>query len=64
MITGYENKIRIKLNRPLRGMRVGAEKKILVDKDGTPLDRYWRDRMKDMKTDHCIEVLRGEENAN
>ena len=51
------NKKRIKLNAPLRGYAAGTELDIKVDKAGTPLDRYWRDRFKDAKTDNCVEFV-------
>ena len=49
-------KVTIKLNAPLRGYAAGTELRIEVDKDGTPLERYWRDRFKDAKTDKCVEL--------
>lgn len=58
MIKSYDTKIRI--NKPLRGLPVGCEKKIKVDKNGIPLERYWRDRFADTKIDDCISVLEGE----
>ena len=56
MIEKYEKKV-LKLNAPLRGLPDGAEVKVKVDKKGTPIDRYWRDRLKDAKTDQCVEWL-------
>jgi hypothetical protein len=56
MVTGYETK-KIKLNAPLRGYQAGASIPIKVDKDGTPIDRYWRDRLKDAKKDNCVEIV-------
>ena len=47
----------IKLNAPLRGHAAGTELRIEVDKDGTPLERYWRDRFKDAKIDNCVEFV-------
>ena len=47
----------IKLNAPLRGYPEGAEIQIKVDKAGTPLERYWRDRFKDSKIDNCVEFV-------
>ena len=59
MISNYENKsISVKLNSDLRGLKTGTVVKIKVDKEGTPKERYWRDRMKDAKTDNCIEVIK------
>ncbi len=56
MIQNYEKKI-LKLNAPLRGLPVGAKVPIKVDKDGTPVERYWRDRLKDAKKDMCVEFV-------
>ena len=50
-----KNKRSIKLNAPLRGYAAGTVLPIEVDKEGTPLDRYWRDRFKDAKIDNCVE---------
>lgn len=58
MITNYENKMKIKLNRPLRGYPAGIKMKIKTDSQGTPKDLYWRRRLKDSKTDNCIEVMK------
>lgn len=59
MIHRYENKkLKIKLNRPLRGFQTGHEMRINVDKNGIPFDRYWRDRFKDAPIDNCLEVIK------
>ena len=57
MIDKYEKKV-IKLNAPLRGLPKGAKVKIEVDAKGTPTERYWRDRLKDAKTDKCVEFVK------
>lgn len=56
MIKNYENK-KLKLNTPLAGMPAGAEVKIAVDKDGIPVDKYWRRRLADSKKDGCVELV-------
>ena len=56
MITKYENKS-IMLNTDLRGLKAGTILGVPVDKDGTPLDRYWRDRLKDATKDNCIKII-------
>lgn len=56
MITGYENKW-LRLNYPLRNLPKGTKVNIVVDKDGIPKDKYWRDRIKDAKTDGCVEFI-------
>lgn len=59
MIKNYENKIiDVRLNKDLRGMKAGTTIGIKTDKHGTPLERYWRDRMKDAPIDNCIEVVK------
>lgn len=55
-ITQYENK-KLKLNTALRGYSAGTQINIKVDKNGTPLDSYWRDRFKDSRIDNCVEIL-------
>ena len=29
-----------------------------ADKNGTPLEKFWRDRIKDAKHDNCVEVVK------
>lgn len=51
-------RIKIKLLKPLRGHLVGTIKTIHVDENGIPLERYWRDRLKDAPIDGCIEIVK------
>ena len=30
---------------------------IEVDREGTPINRYWRDRVKDSEIDNCVEFV-------
>lgn len=53
---GHENNM-IKLNYALRGYKKGAKINIKT-KDGVPIDSYWRERLKDSKTDNCIEFCK------
>lgn len=48
----------LKLNKPLAGLSVGTELKIKVDKDGAPLDQYWRRRLADSSIDGCVEFIK------
>lgn len=32
----------------------GAQMKIVVDRDGVPIDRYWRNRVRDAVSDGCV----------
>lgn len=51
-------KIEIEIVKPLRGYPAGYKLKILTDKNGTPFDKYWRDRLRDAKIDNCIKVIK------
>ncbi len=48
--------MKIKLKTDLNNLKEGTELEI-VDIDGIPVDRYWRNRLEDSKIDGCIEVL-------
>lgn len=57
MIEKYQTK-QLKLNADLRGHRSGQVIPIKVrGKVGSPVDRYWRDRLKDAKIDKCVEFV-------
>jgi hypothetical protein len=30
----------------------------VADNKGVPLDKFWRDRLKDAKTDKCVEIIK------
>lgn len=51
------NRIKIKLNGPLKGYVKGTVLTLPADSNGTPLERYWRDRLRDSAIDHCIEIV-------
>jgi len=57
MKQGYENK-RLKLNCPMRGHRSGDVVDVAVDKDGVPVERYWRDRLKESPIDGNCEIVK------
>ena len=52
------NTIKLKLNAPLRGLGAGSVTSIKTDDNGIPLDRYWRNRLKDAEIDNCVEIIR------
>ena len=56
MKTEYENK-QLKLNTNLAGHAKNAIIKIKVDKEGTPIERFWRNRVNDSKKDSCVEFV-------
>lgn len=51
-------KIAIQINKPLRAYPIGTIIQIKTDKNGTPLERYWRDRLKDANIDGCIKIVK------
>lgn len=51
---GYEIKS-LQINKNVGGKVPGDVIQIKVDKEGTPIDRYWRDRVKDSSIDNCVE---------
>jgi hypothetical protein len=58
---GSGNKfIELKLNAALRGHDAGSVIRIRVDKEGIPLDFYWRERIKDSSIDNCVSVVGNE----
>jgi len=59
MKSGYENKSLL-LNADLANKKKGAIINIKVDKEGTPVDPYWRNRVKDSKMDNCVEFVDSE----
>ena len=49
--------IQIKINKPLRNYPPGAIARVPVDDVGVPLEKFWRDRLRDAKIDSCVEVV-------
>lgn len=47
-------KVEYTLNTPLRGYKAGQKLNLEVDENGTPIDKYWRRRLRDAKIDGCI----------
>ena len=56
-------KIRLRLNRALNGLPEGSVVALDADANGVPLDRYWRNRLKDSAIDGCVSVV-GDEPAD
>lgn len=50
--------IKIKINTAMRGYAAGRIVSIECDSKGTPLDKFWRRRLKDAKSDKCVEVVK------
>ena len=50
------NEIVIKVLKTIPGHKVGASVSVPTDAKGTPLNKFWRDRLRDAATDNCIEI--------
>lgn len=53
MNNNYENK-ELKLNYDMKGHKKDTVLLVKVDKEGVPVDRYWRDRVKESTKDDCV----------
>jgi len=49
--------IRLKIKGNLPGYMEGEVVVIKADENGTPLDQYWRRRLRDSKHDGCVELI-------
>ena len=50
---------RIRVNKAMGpSLPIGAERDIEVDSEGVPLEQFWRQRVKDAKTDDCVEWVK------
>lgn len=47
----------IKVNKDLPGFKKGTSVSVEADSKGTPLLKFWRDRLHDAKTDKCVEIV-------
>lgn len=52
--------IQVKINKGLPGYSEGATTTVTVDDLGVPLEKFWRDRFQDAKTDKCVEIVQAE----
>ncbi len=49
-------KLKIRINTPFMSWRKGQE--VNVDaRDGLPVSKFWRDRLKDSKIDGCVSIV-------
>lgn len=50
--------IKIKVNTNLGEIEAGSVIEVLADESGTPLEKYWRRRLKDAEVDNCCELVK------
>lgn len=58
----FENKA-FKLNKDLKDKKTGEILNLKVDKNGVPIEQYWRRRLKDSKIDNCMEPVKAKKEA-
>lgn len=51
------NKLKLKLNVDMHGLKAGKVLELDVDSDGVLLDRFWRRRLQDSAMDNCVSVV-------
>lgn len=42
----------------LNGLVPGGVLRVKADRDGVPLDKYWRNRLRDAPIDGCVEIVK------
>lgn len=52
------NNIRVKILKSFGAYNEGDGITLLCDGEGTPIDQYWRRRLKDAEADGCCEVVK------
>jgi hypothetical protein len=52
--------LQVKINKALPGYSEGVITTVVTDAKGVPLEKFWRDRFLDAKTDNCIEIIEPE----
>lgn len=52
------NLIKLKILKSLKKYKIGEVINIEADLNDNPIDRYWRNRIKDSKIDQCVEVIK------
>jgi len=49
--------MKLKINKDLPGFKKDQTVTVDADAEGTPLLKFWRDRLHDSKVDGCVEIL-------
>lgn len=50
--------IQLKVNKPIPGYAPRRIVTVRVDSNGTPLQKFWRDRLRDADVDSCVEIVK------
>jgi hypothetical protein len=50
--------IRVKIIKPIADYNVGSTVEVITNINHTPLEKFWRDRLKDAKIDGCVEIVK------
>lgn len=55
-------KRKLKINKAFRGHKAEEIVAVECDENGTPLDQFWRKRVKDSAIDGCVEFVETKNN--
>ena len=50
--------IQLKINKPIHGHPSGSTVRVQADDASVPLDKFWRDRIRDAEIDDCVTVVK------
>lgn len=50
--------LRLRINKTVGVYQPGQEVDVEIDKVGIPLEKFWRDRLKDSKFDDCVSIVK------
>lgn len=49
--------MKLRIKNPWLAAIHGLEVEVAVNKHGRPIEKYWRNRLRDAKRDDCVEVI-------
>ena len=50
--------IQLEINTPIHGHPAGSTVRVQADEAGVPLEKHWRDRLRDAEIDYCVTVMK------
>ena len=56
--------IQLKINKPIHGHPSGSTVRVCTDDAGVPIEKHWRDRIRDAEIDDCVTVVKKAPNTS
>ena len=53
--------VRVKINIPLKGKKAGSIFLVEFNDKDLPVDRYWRRRFEEAKSNNCVEIVKNKQ---